>query len=627
MAKVLPFKPTSVAPAAQAAARPFLGDILVRSGKLAPDALEGALALQRGQDTQLGHILLVNGLISREALTQALADQVRLGRADLDANPPEPDLVAGVDPYLCLRLEAIPWRRRFGRRVIAIANPDQAAAAMAALRGPDDAVALAIAPADAIRRAIGRRFGARMIADAERRCPADMSCRDMLSPGFSRRKAAALGGLAGAVALAPMLALQLALACALVANLLTTGLRLFALVARGRIGPPATLGETPRLVEWRRLPAVSLLVPLKGEAAVAEQLLAALGRMEYPAPLLDIKLVLEAGDRATHDALTAAGPPPTVEIVTAPAGTIQTKPRAMNYALPFCRGEIVGIYDAEDVPDPGQIRAVVHHLMEAPERVACVQGYLDFYNAGDNWLSRCFTIDYAAWFRIVLHGVQRLGLPIPLGGTTVFFRRAALEAVGGWDAHNVTEDADLGIRLARFGYRTDMIPTTTEEEANAAGVGRWVRQRARWLKGYAITWAVHMRRPLRLWRELGPAGFLGFQLLILGSVIGSLAAPLLWTAGLAAVGFGAPFFEGAPAWAWWAATLCLVAGWAVNTSVAGVALVDAGRARMLPWVLLQPIYGMLGAVAAWRALAEIVHQPFHWHKTEHGRGRAPAQVP
>ena len=171
-----------------------------------------------------------------------------------------------------------------------------------------------------------------------------------------------------------------------------------------------------------------------------------------------------------------------------PADALKTKPRAMNYALPFCRGDIVGVYDAEDRPDPGQIRAVVQHLQAAPPEVACVQGYLDFYNSADNWLSRCFTLEYAIWFRVVLLGVQRLGLPIPLGGTSVFFRRGVLEQIGAWDAHNVTEDADLGMRLARFGYRCEMIASTTWEEANCR-VGPWIRQRSRWLKGYALTWA------------------------------------------------------------------------------------------------------------------------------------------
>ncbi len=631
MAQVLPFKPTYAAPAVRAAAaQPYLGDLLVRAGALAPDALQDALALQRGQDTLLGHILLVNGLISREALIAALSEQSKLGRADLDSTPPEPDLAVGVDPYLCLRLEAIPWRTHSGRRVIAIANPARGLAAMEGLGVPGEPVALAIAPADAIRRAINRQFGARMAADAERRCDAAYSCRDLLSAGFSRRKAAATAGVLGAVALAPVLALQAALVWILAANLMTTGLRLVALFARWRGGPPTTSAAAARLADYRRLPSVSVLVPLKGEAAVASQLLAALGRMEYPAPLLDIKLVLEADDGETLTAIARAGLPPTVEVVTVPRGTIQTKPRAMNYALPFCRGEIVGVYDAEDVPDPGQIRAVVQHLMQAPAEVACVQGYLDFYDTGRNWLSRCFTIEYAVWFRILLHGVQRLGLPIPLGGTTVFFRRAALERVGAWDAHNVTEDADLGIRLARFGYRCEMIPSTTLEEANATSMGRWVRQRSRWLKGYAITWAVHMRRPGALVRDLGWRGFLGFQVLFLGGMTSYLAMPLFWLLWAGALGLDLPILRALPAGLNTAFAVSMIAGQSVMVATAALALIDSGRARMLPWIAVLPLYWPLGALAAWRAIAEIFYAPFHWHKTEHGApaGRAkPDQTP
>ncbi|MBP7242729.1 glycosyltransferase family 2 protein [Amaricoccus sp.] len=591
---------------------------MVRSGKLAPEKLSGALALQRQWDVRLGHILLVDGLISREDLVEALSDQSNLGPADLDSNLPEPELARGVDPYLCLKLEAIPWRRHAGRTVIAIASPDDGAAALALLSEPGVPTALAIAPADAIRRAIGRQFGARMAMDAERRCPTRFSCRDMLSAGLTFRKSVLLAALAIGAALAPLSALRLLLAVALLANLATTFLRLAALAARWRLGPPPTVAG-PRLADHRKRPSVSLLVPLKGEAAVARQLLTALGGMAYPAPLLDIKLVLEAGDADTHVALLEAGLPPTVEIVTVPRGTIQTKPRAMNYALPFCRGEIVGVYDAEDLPDPGQILAVVNHFANAPPEVACVQGYLDFYNQNAGWIARLFTLEYAVWFRLLLQGVARLGMPIPLGGTTVFFRRAALEDAGCWDAHNVTEDADLGMRLARRGYRTEMIPTTTEEEANAAGMRKWIGQRSRWLKGYAITWAVHMREPVTLWRELGPLGFAGFQVILLGSVASYLTAPLLLGLLVGVLGVPLPLLSEIPDLARHAIVASLAAGSIVWLACAVVALRDSNRLHTLCWLWLQPVYTLLGTAAAWRAVAEAVHAPFHWQKTEHGR--------
>lgn len=621
MSQVVPLRSTpSPAPVA-APGRPVLGDILVRNGRVAPAALALALTQQQEQNVPLGRILVVNGAITGAELTEALSEQARVGAADLEAQPPEDWLLAGVDPYRCLELEAIPWRVFGGQLVVAIASQAQGRAAIEAFAREGMPTTVAIASADSIRRAIARRFGAAMVARAERRCPERLSCRSLLATRMTARKAALLAAIALAVALAPVLAFELALLWIVVSSLLTTGLRLVALFTRARLGPADTAGEAPRLVDYRKLPPVSLLVPLKGEAAIAGELVAALRRMEYPAPLLDIKLVLEAGDTRTLEAVEAAGLPPTMEVVIVPAGTVQTKPRAMNYALPFCRGEIVGVYDAEDRPDPRQIRHVVHHLMQAPPEVACVQGYLDFYNGEESWLARCFTIEYAVWFRVVLRGVQRMGLPIPLGGTTVFFRRRALEEIGAWDAHNVTEDADLGMRLHRFGYRCEMIATTTEEEACSDSLRRWIRQRSRWLKGYAITWATHMRTPRTLWRELGPAGFLGFQVLFLGGLTSYLAMPLFWLLWGASFGLGVPLWDEVGRGPILALLAVLWSGQAVTLAAAAVALADAGRTRMLPWVVTLGLYWPLGALAAYRAVAELFYAPFHWHKTEHGHHR------
>jgi glycosyltransferase XagB len=290
----------------------------------------------------------------------------------------------------------------------------------------------------------------------------------------------------------------------------------------------------------------------------------------------------------------------------------------MNYALDFARGEIVGIYDAEDQPDPGQIAAVVETFAEAPAHVACVQARLGYYNAGQNWLSRCFAIEYATWFEVVLPGVQRLGMPVPLGGTSVFFRRAALEESGAWDAHNVTEDADLGMRLARYGYRTEVIRSTTLEEANCRP-GAWIRQRSRWLKGYVATWITHMRRPAALWRDLGTAGFLGFQIILLGGITSYLALPFLWASWLWSAVMGVPGWMAAlPAPLLWTFWVSMFLGQAVMLGTGLRALALTGQLRLAPWLLILPLYWPLGALAAWRAVTELCVAPFKWHKTEHG---------
>jgi len=289
----------------------------------------------------------------------------------------------------------------------------------------------------------------------------------------------------------------------------------------------------------------------------------------------------------------------------------------MNFALPFCKGEIIGVYDAEDKPDSAQLTLVARYLMAAPPEVACVQGFLDFYNPRQNWISRCFTIEYSSWFRVLLRGVQYLNMPIPLGGTTVFFRTEVLKKLGAWDAHNVTEDADLGMRLARQGYRCEMIPSTTREEANCHARA-WVKQRSRWLKGYMITWAVHMRAPAQLWRDLGPVGFLGFQILFLGGTAAYLAAPLMWVLWLSFLGVPLGIFDMLSHEIWAVFLTSLLLGKVVTLGVAARALTTKDKRSLLPWVLTLPIYWVLGAAAAVKASYELFTNPFYWDKTRHG---------
>jgi cellulose synthase/poly-beta-1,6-N-acetylglucosamine synthase-like glycosyltransferase len=617
MAVVLPFATVSAPEVALQPGRRWLGEILVEAGALDAGTLAAALEQQSQQDQRLGRILVANGQVSPDDLGAALSRQSGLGRIDLAATPADPELVREVDPYRCIALEAVPWRQVGGARVVAIASPDDAEAAMAACGGASARVALALAEPEEIRRAIKEAFAGRLRDDAREKCPEAFSCRGW-TQGRRRGRWAALGMvLLAAVLAAPVLALQVVMGWVLVANAMTMGLRLVALFARARRRRAEPGADTPRLADYKKLPRVSILVPLLREERVAKRLLEALAAMDYPAALLDIKLVLESDDAITRAAIDRAALPPAIEVISVPADTLQTKPKALNYALPFCRGDIVGVYDAEDRPEPGQIRAVVAHLQAAPPEVACVQGYLDFYNSGDNLLSRCFTLEYAIWFRVVLLGVQRLRLPIPLGGTSVFFRRNVLERIGGWDAHNVTEDADLGMRLARFGYRCEMIASTTWEEANCR-VLPWIKQRSRWLKGYALTWATHMRRPRELWRDLGPRGFIGFQVLFLGALTSYLSLPLFWAIWAASLGFGLAFWQTFPAWLMWGFLASMIAGQAVMLATAAVAALDTGRPGLLRWVLVLPLYWPLGAVAAWRAVGEIFTRPSYWHKTEHG---------
>jgi cellulose synthase/poly-beta-1,6-N-acetylglucosamine synthase-like glycosyltransferase len=196
-----------------------------------------------------------------------------------------------------------------------------------------------------------------------------------------------------------------------------------------------------------------------------------------------VKFVLEADDHETRRALAALDLGPPFAIITAPALGPRTKPKALNVALPFAHGSFTVIYDAEDVPEPDQLRRAFDTFIAADERLACVQASLTIDNTTDSWLARMFTASYAGHFEGFLPAMAALRLPFPLGGSSNHFRTAALRRVGGWDPYNVTEDADLGIRLHRFGYRCAALSSATYEEAPAR-FGPWLKQRTRWYKGW-----------------------------------------------------------------------------------------------------------------------------------------------
>jgi cellulose synthase/poly-beta-1,6-N-acetylglucosamine synthase-like glycosyltransferase len=360
------------------------------------------------------------------------------------------------------------------------------------------------------------------------------------------------------------------------------------------------------------LPRYTILVPLYREAAVLPALLAAMRALDYPPAKLDIKLVVEADDTETYAAAGAlARGDSRFEIVPVPAGGPRTKPKAVNYALAFARGEYLVIYDAEDRPEPDQLKKAVARFRGLPRATACLQARLNFYNAEQNWLTKMFALDYAQWFDMLLPGLDRIGVPMPLGGTSNHFRTAVLRDIGGWDAFNVTEDADIGIRLSQLGYRVAMLDSTTFEEAPVAA-GAWLRQRSRWLKGYMQTWLVHMRDPLALLRRTGILGFLAFQLFIGGGVMFALANPPLWIAFLAGLLFG--WHAGAEAMS----GASLVVNNLLLTYLAMMSPRRRGWVGLAPYGLTVVAYWGMVSVAGYRGLAQLVTRPFFWEKTMHG---------
>lgn len=381
-------------------------------------------------------------------------------------------------------------------------------------------------------------------------------------------------------------------------------------VALAPSGPPA--GAASESI----LPCYSILVPLFREAAVLPHLVQALGALDYPPERLDIILVLEADDETTC-ALAAQVAPAHFRMVRVPSGLPRTKPKALNYALPKATGSFLVVYDGEDRPAPDQLRAALAGFAAAPH-LACLQAPLNFWNRAENWLTRVFALEYAVWFDLMLPGLHRLGAPFPLGGTSNHFRTQVLRDVGGWDPFNVTEDADLGLRLHRLGYRVGLVSSTTYEEAPWQ-LGNWMRQRSRWMKGYVQTLLVHGRDLPALRRQAGLGGCLQALLAIGGTIGLNLINPILLGLGLCdhllvSAGQAALLPAGlgrAVAFGNVAVGLSLVAmtAWAGRRRGWADAITDA---------LSVPVYWLLMSLATYCAMAELIYRPFHWHKTEHG---------
>ncbi len=370
------------------------------------------------------------------------------------------------------------------------------------------------------------------------------------------------------------------------------------------------------------LPVYSVIVALYREAGIAGDLISALDALDYPAARLDILLVVEADDHETRMALEALDLPARYRIVIAPDGQPRTKPRALNVALAMARGEHVCIFDAEDAPEPGQLREAAERFAALPQRVACLQGRLVIDNAGDGWLARCFAIEYAALFEVYNPGLAALRLPVPFGGTSNHFRTAVLRDAGGWDAWNVTEDIDLGLRLARCGYETGALDATTLEEA-PDGLGRWMRQRRRWFKGWMQTLLVYAATPRATIAGMGPLRAWSAMAIVAGTLAGAMLGPLCAVLAIHDAAYGhllSPrnWFELIASTAW---CFVAVAGTASAFWPAFLGLERRGMPGLAGWICTLPAYWLLQTVAAWWALVDLLRNPFDWLKTDHGLAR------
>lgn len=379
-------------------------------------------------------------------------------------------------------------------------------------------------------------------------------------------------------------------------------------------------------------PRLTAMIPVRREGLpILQRLATTLESLDYPKEQLQILLLLDSDETETIvNAMHAM--PDHVTILAIDPVAPRTKPRVLNEGLRFATGEYVVIWDVEDAPEPLQLLKAVaafRKLERDAPAVACLQAQLAFDPAlvdRPNALTRWQAAAYNLHFRLLLPALDQLGLPVPLGGTSNFFKTDVLRSLGGWDAWNVTEDLDLGIRLARHGYHVRMIESTTWEEPNPL-LGNCIRQWSRWKKGGMQTYLVHMRHPKQLWRDLGPGRFLSFQFTVGAPPLILLLNPLLITLSLLYWVVGAEWVGRLfPLHVLYAGNFCLIAGNLFFIFATATASLHRRQFGLVPAALFSMVHWFLLMVAAYKGFWQLVSgRSHHWEVTQHGHSTA--QVP
>ncbi|MGZ6752890.1 MAG: glycosyltransferase [Nocardioides sp.] len=602
-------------------ARMQMAQMLTRSGLVTDDQLQRAMLEYSRTGDPLGDILVAHEAISEDVLVAALSEVHQMQRVGLAEFEPDLDVARMLPEPLALRLQVVP------------------------VAATDDLVLLAVArPLDAestalVEEALGLPFR-QLLAN---RTELDQLLQRVHSPGYAEISTHALMELrpdesahvviSGGQKAALVCTLIVVVLCLVVWPVKTViGLVAFCsflylvvsfykfrltLRALGTHLETDVTDDEIAALDERHLPMYTILVPLYKEAGILPRLVRDLNALDYPRTRLDVKLLCEEDDEETVEAIRSMALPPHFHLVVVPDSLPKTKPKACNYGLQLATGHYCVIFDAEDRPDPDQLKKAVIAFDRVHPNVVCVQAKLNHFNQDQNLLTAWFANEYSMHFELVLPAMGAAESPIPLGGTSNHFITAKLRELGAWDPFNVTEDADLGIRLHREGYRTAMIDSTTLEEANSQ-VPNWIRQRSRWNKGYIQTWLVHMRSPMSLLSQTGFRGFMSFNL-TMGSAFLLLINPIFWGLTTLYVLTRAGFIEQLfPGIVFYAASAMLFVGNFVFVYLNVAGSLQRGEFGLTRTALLSPLYWGLMSWAAWKGFIQLFTNPFYWEKTTHG---------
>lgn len=614
----------------RAYARPSLGERLESAGIVSRAQLERAIEVHDRAGVRLGSALVSLGYVTGAELAAAIADQAQLPfvtAGDIRVD----DVVARRLPHERARARGMCPLREDGTSVVVACTDVPASAELEELRrilgSPAQVVIVTESALDDLLQRVWRSEYVQISAEQLlSRSPED-SARWVLSRGqkffFTGLIALFLVGMVFS-------AVHTVTAFVAVSTFFYVGFSAYKFyLAYRAVGTTLEIETTPEdlaALDDRDLPIYTILVPVYREARVFPILARAIERLEYPASKLDVKILLEEDDTETIEVARRSKLPSSFQLLVVPHGQPKGKPKACNYGLIHAKGEFVVIFDAEDIPEPDQLKKAIVAFRKGDDRLACVQAKLNYFNRDQNLLTRWFTTEYSMWFDLFLPGLDASGAPIPLGGTSNHFRTSQLRDLGAWDPHNVTEDADLGMRLYKRGWTTAVIDSTTFEEANSE-LYNWIRQRSRWVKGYIQTYLVHMRNPWKLYRQIGLRGFLSFQFVVGGTFFGYLVNPIYWmlTAAWFLFQWGI-IREIFPAPVFYIGAVGLYLGNFAFTYLNVAGCLRREYYDMVKYALLSPVYWAFMSVAAWKGFLQLFYKPSYWEKTDHGLYRGEIRV-
>jgi len=590
-----------------------IGDALVEKNLVSRQDIDAALQLQDQCGEKIGRILLSEGKINSYNFHRELADTLGMRFVDLEDEPCDPVLLEDDERQNYLSLYVVPWKKE-GKNII-LATSEISPKLKIWADAKYKHYSFIITSSFDVYRTVQKNFAKQDDEDARellwRESPWKSAKTLFMTPKGRKISLFSFMGLFAFMFVQPIV-----IGLFFVTNVFYFITLLFktCFFVLGSFSGKKDKGKNNHRMSDRELPIYTILVPLyKEKSKTITQLAESIKDLDYPKAKLDIKLITEEDDKATIESIKLLKLSNIFEIVKVPFSLPRTKAKACNYALKFSKGEYVTIYDAEDKPDPAQLRDVIATFNDAESDLACVQAKLGFYNKNENLLTRMSAIEYSSWFNFTILGLQYLKMPVPLAGTSNHFKIDVLREVYAWDPYNVSEDADMGLRLAKKGLRMTIIDSTTLEESPVSYSG-WIGQRTRWFKGHMQTFAVHIRKPGEMYKDLGFKGFMGF--------VFSVAAPsvVFLTLPFTLLFMALAYFDGTSFPSWFVEVAVFNFSCAVISHII-IAITVSCHGKwwdMVAYSLAFPFYWVLHVIASFRALWQLITKPHFWHKTEHG---------